>query len=63
MDLKELDRKQWLGILGVAAAVTGLLVVPPLLQKLYDISAITTTFVIIIIYFAASKYMQYRTEN
>ncbi len=60
MNLKDLDRQQWTGILGVAAALTGILVVPPLLQKLYDISAITTTFVIIIIYFVASKYVQYR---
>lgn len=54
----DLDRKQILTLVGIAAVIFGIVGVPPLLQHLYGINAVHTAFVIIVIYAALSFYMK-----
>lgn len=60
MGLKDLDRKQKLTLVGIAAVLFGILGLPPLLQHFYGIDAITVAFVVIVIYSALSFYMKRR---
>lgn len=55
-----LDRKQYLAITGIAAALFGLLVLPFLFQEVYGISAVKVTFAVIAFYAAVSWYINNR---
>lgn len=46
----DLNRRQLLTLLGIGGLLAGLLLVPPVLQELYGVSAIKVAFVIIVIY-------------
>lgn len=51
--MEEFGQKQLLGILGVIAALFGLLVMPFLVQRFYGISAFKVAFVVIVVYAVA----------
>jgi hypothetical protein len=53
----ELERKQMLGVVGIVAALFGLLVFPFLVQNYLGIDAVTVTFAVIVFYAAISLYV------
>ncbi|QKQ98284.1 hypothetical protein GKQ38_02000 [Candidatus Nanohaloarchaea archaeon] len=60
--MQELDREKALTVLGIAAVLAGLLVVPPLVQKIYGFSAVKTAFGVIVLY-AIINYAMKKRRN
>ena len=58
MELPDLDRKQWIAILGIIGLLFGLLALPLILERLYGIDAIRTAFVVVVFYALLNWYMK-----
>ena len=58
--MENIDREQARGIIGIAAILAGLLLVPPLTQMYLNISAVKVAFGVIIVYAVINYAMKKR---